>query len=355
MLSRADITKFDPNGAAEVNGHMFGLPLQAYECNLILLPVPWEATTSYGRGTAGGPAAILESSPQLDLFDAELGQLGLSRPWEFGIYLELEDAWLRKANRKACKLALPIIEQGGRIDDQPKLLKALAKINDLSAQVNEWVAQRTRDWRSQGKIVGLVGGEHSTPFGAIRTLAEEFPGLGVLQIDAHADLRENYEGFEHSHASVMFNVATQTAVTKIVQVGVRDYSEGEYMMATTHPKLHTYFDFQLKDRLFAGETWQTLCQEIVAQLPEHVYVSFDIDGLEPALCPNTGTPVPGGLRFGEATYLLKSLLLAGKKIVGFDLNEVAPGRRGDEWDGNVGARILYKLCGLALYSAGARD
>ena len=355
MLQRVNSTRFDPNGAAEATECLFGLPFEAEECNLILIPVPWEATTSYARGTAAGPAAIRQASPQLDLFDAELATLGLARPWEFGIHLEEESAWLHKANRKACKLALPIIERGGRIEGSAKLQRSLERVNQLSAEVNHWVADRTRQWRSQGKLVGLVGGEHSTPFGAIQALAEEFPGLGVLQIDAHADLRQAYEGFEHSHASIMFNVAQHTQVQKIVQVGVRDFCDSEYAMATGDEKLCTYFDYQLKDRLFAGESWQSVCRDIVSQLPEHVYVSFDIDGLDPALCPHTGTPVPGGLSFPQATYLLKMLVLQGKKLVGFDLNEVAPGKRGDEWDGNVGARILYKLCGLTLLSAGAKD
>ena len=350
MLKKTDLSKYDSDGASEHGVGIFGLPLTAEESSLILIPVPWEATTSYGRGTAGGPRAILEASPQLDLFDAELGQLGLAQPWQYGLFMEGEDPAVVAANVEACRLAEPIIALGGRIEEG--LATSLARVNELSAQLNAWVTRRVRHWRAQGKLVGLVGGEHSTPFGAVEAFLEEYPGLGILQIDAHADLRERYEGFEHSHASIMHNLAS-TKVSRIVQVGVRDYSEGEYRMATSHPKLRTFFDYALKERLCQGETWHALCEEIVALLPENVYVSFDIDGLEPALCPNTGTPVAGGLRFHEAVYLLKTLHRAGKRLVGFDLNEVAPGS--DQWDGNVGARILYKLCGLTLLSAGARD
>lgn len=348
MLKKTDLSKYDPNGAGVENAGIFGLPLTAEESSLILIPVPWEATTSYGKGTSGGPRAILEASPQLDLFDAELGQLGLARPWEYGLFMEPEDPAVLAANQEACKLSAPIIASGG------EFCAGLDRVNELSSQLNAWVARRVRHWRSQGKLVGLVGGEHSTPLGAVEALLEEYPGLGVLQIDAHADLRQAYEGFIHSHASIMYNLL-ETRINRLVQVGVRDYCDSEYRLATSHTKVRTFFDFALKERLCQGESWHTICQEIVSHLPENVYVSFDIDGLEPALCPHTGTPVAGGLRFHEAVYLLKTLHRAGKRLVGFDLNEVAPGPEGDQWDGNVGARVLYKLCGLTLLSAGARD
>jgi agmatinase len=348
MLKKTDLSKYDPNGAGLENAGIFGLPLSAEESSLILIPVPWEATTSYGKGTSRGPRAILEASPQLDLFDAELGQLGLARPWEYGLFMESEDPAVLAANSEACKLSAPIIASGG------EFCAGLDRVNELSSQLNAWVGRRVRHWRSQGKLVGLVGGEHSTPFGAVEAFLEEYPGLGILQIDAHADLRPAYEGFTHSHASIMYNLL-ETRINRLVQVGVRDYCDSEYRLATSHTKLRTFFDFALKERLCQGESWHSICQEIVSHLPENVYVSFDIDGLEPALCPHTGTPVAGGLRFHEAVYLLKTLHRAGKRLVGFDLNEVAPGPDGDQWDGNVGARVLYKLCGLTLLSAGARD
>ena len=107
-------------------------------------------------------------------------------------------------------------------------------------------------------------------------------------------------------------------------------------------------DWQLQVNAFNGVTWADQCQKIIAQLPEKVYISFDIDGLNPVYCPHTGTPVPGGLEFNQAIYLIRSLVRAGKTIIGFDLCEVAPGEVRDEWDGNVGARILYKLSCLSV-------
>ena len=108
-------------------------------------------------------------------------------------------------------------------------------------------------------------------------------------------------------------------------------------------------DWQLKDNTYSGMNWATQCEKIIATLPEAVYISFDIDGLTPEFCPHTGTPVPGGLDFNQAIYLIQTLVKAGKTIIGFDLCEVAPGESG-EWDGNVGARLLYKLSNLMYLS-----
>lgn len=354
-LKKADVTKFDPAAAGSEDANIFGLDFSHAESNIVLVPLPWEATTSYGRGAAKGPQAILQASPQLDLFDAELGRFGLPRPWEFGIHMEKESAKIKRLNRDASKLALSVIRAGGKIENRPVLKKALAQVNKMSREVNDFVYDTSKRLLESNKIVGIVGGDHSSPYGAMRACAEKFSKLGILHIDAHADLREAYMGFEHSHASIMNNVVQSLPILKLVQVGIRDFCDSEFELSRTHSKIKTFYDFELKDRLSRGESWEALCLKIVDELPEHVYVSFDIDGLEPALCPHTGTPVAGGLRFHEATFLLKCLHERGKKIVAFDLNEVAPGPKGDEWDGNVGARVLYKLCGLALLTNGARN
>ena len=200
--------------------------------------------------------------------------------------------------------------------------------------------------------MGLIGGDHSVPFGAIKAHAERGE-LAILHVDAHADLRDAYEGFACSHASIMRNVMTQLpSVTRLVQVGIRDVAKSEIdFIAAQGGRVITHFDAVLAERKLAGESWRQLCDAIVADLPARVYISFDIDGLDPQLCPHTGTPVPGGLSFQEACLLIKRVVESGRKIIGFDLNEVAPGPDGDEWDANVAARLLYKLCGWTLRSA----
>ncbi|MBL8955469.1 MAG: agmatinase family protein [Myxococcaceae bacterium] len=332
-------TGFDPNAAAAPDSGVFGLSVTPEDAAVVLIPVPFEATTSYGGGTADGPKAVLEASKQVDLFDLDTG-----KPYEAGIAMLEEDEEVRMWNDAGKNLAKPIIEAGGGGDPAP--------VNVLSEKMNDWVYGHAKAWYARGKLVGVVGGDHSTPFGNIKACAEKYPGLGVLHLDAHADLRDAYEGFTWSHASIMFNVLQHVPqVKKLVQVGIRDFSEGEHAVITgSQGRCVTFFDAQLARARDAGESWREQVDRIVKELPAKVYLSWDIDGLEPTLCPHTGTPVPGGLTFNQAVSLLDGVVRAGKKIVGLDLNEVAPGPDGDEWDGNVGARLLYKMIGFALKS-----
>jgi agmatinase len=204
----------------------------------------------------------------------------------------------------------------------------------------------------RGKLVAVLGGDHSVPLGLMQALGERGP-YGILHIDAHSDLRDAYEGFVHSHASIMHNALRIDAVSRLVQVGIRDYSEEEIQAIGKSAGRVKLFDYRsLSRRRFGGETWASLVEEMVAELPKDVYVSFDIDGLDPALCPGTGTPVPGGLQFEEALYLVERIPASGRRIVGLDLCEVSPGEsKGEgEWDANVGARVLYRLCCAAIGS-----
>ncbi len=334
---------FDPNAAASPDSGVFGLPFTPDDAKVVLVPVPFEATTSYGGGTANGPELILECSKQVDLFDLDTG-----KPYAPGIAMLENPTQVRAWNDEAKALAVPIVESGGRDVDAA----ALAKVNALSEKMNDWVYQTTREWLGRGKIVGVVGGDHSVPFGAIKAYAEKFPGLGVLHLDAHADLRDAYEGFTWSHASIMFNVVKKIpGVKKLVQVGIRDFGEAEHdMILESNGRIHTFFDARLARARLDGMPWREQVDTIVNELPHNVYLSWDIDGLEPTLCPNTGTPVPGGLTFAQAVALLEGIVRAKKNIVGFDLNEVSDGGSGSEWDGNVGARLLYKMIGWTLVS-----
>jgi agmatinase len=335
---------FDPS-AASVGGGIYGLPFTAEESRVVLLPVPWEATVSYGTGAAGGPQAILEASRQVDLRDRDTG-----RPYEAGIALLPISAEVRAWSDEARRRAQPVIANGGP-GGRPELEQAAAEVNAASERLNQWVYEQCARWMQADKLLGVVGGDHSSPFGGLRAAAELFPGLGVLHVDAHADLREGYEGFRWSHASIMFNVARDIpGVERIVQVGVRDYSDDEDALIRENPeRLRTYFESDLRRLMQEGEHWARLAGRMVADLPPRVWISFDIDGLDPALCPHTGTPVPGGLSFAEMVGLLRMVVASGRRVVGFDLSEVAPGGESD-WDANVGARVLYKLIGFALMS-----
>ncbi len=338
---------FDPGAAAAPDAGIFGLTTPLKESGVVVVPVPFEATTSYGGGTAHGPGAILEASKQVDLFD-----YGTGKPYEAGIFMLAESAEIRSLNKKAKRHASRVIERGGRIDGDPKLERSLAKVNKASERVNEIVYATVSAMLAQGKLVATLGGDHAAPFGAIQAHAEKYPGCGILHVDAHADLRPAYEGFVWSHASIFYNVVSRLAgVERLVQVGIRDFSEEEMRFAAaTNGRVIVHHDEQLVHRKFDGVPWTRIVKGIIADLPKKVYVSFDIDGLDPALCPHTGTPVPGGLSFHEAVALLAGIVSSGREIIGVDLCEVTPGPDGDEWDANVGARLLYKLIGYALLS-----
>lgn len=341
---------FDPNAAAAAGSGIFGLPEDPSGARLVYLPVPWEVTTSYRGGTAAGPAAILEASRQVDLFDHEV-----ERPYQAGLYFQPADPRIAEWNGELRPLAERVIAVGGAIGDDPVLRDALSRVNQGCSRLNELVHASTDAILAGGRIPGLVGGDHSTPFGAIAAAAGRHPGLGILQFDAHMDLRLAYEGFTWSHASIMRNVLDRVpGVARLVQVGIRDFCEEEVECAARAAgRVEVFYDTDLARRQYAGEPWGAIVPGIVAALPRDVWISFDIDALDPRLCPHTGTPVPGGLDFNQAAFLVAAVVRSGRRIVGFDLNEVAPGPDG-EWDANVGARLLYKLSAWALVSRGWR-
>lgn len=339
---------FDPNAPSQPGSGLYGLSDDPENARVVLVPVPWDATTSYRAGTAKGPAAILRASQQVDLLDAETG-----KPYVAGIAMLPENARFAQMNDDARAEAEGIIAAGG-VGNDDELKQAATRVNALSEEVNGLVYETVRAWIERGKIVGLVGGDHSSPYGCIRAHAQRHPNLGILHFDAHADLRHAYEGFEHSHASIMENVTRRIPeVARLVQVGVRDFCEEELeRIRSSKGRIETFFDVRIAKARMQGRILETFGR-IVEALPRNVYVSFDVDGLDPALCPHTGTPVAGGLSLHEASALIGLVVDSGRRIVGFDLNEVAPGPdENDEWDANVGARLLYKLVGWTLLSQG---
>jgi agmatinase len=341
---------FDPNAPAQPGSGVFGLPHAESEALVVLVPVPWEATTSYGGGASEGPKAIREASAQVDLFD-----LDVEKPYIAGIHMLAEADQIVAANAEGKARAEKIVDAGGA-GTEPELQESLARVNALSQLVNTWVERETARLLDGGKIVGIVGGDHSVPYGALKAVAARRPRFGVLHFDAHSDTRRAYEGFVHSHASIMFNVLEDIPqVTKVVQVGIRDVCEEEIEYCKSQgQRVRMFSDRELVKRRHAGEPFARTVEAIVKELPDEVWVSFDIDGLDPRFCPHTGTPVPGGLDTSEVVAVLREVARAGRRIVGFDLNEVAPNLHdeNDQWDGNVGARMLYKLIAFTLASQG---
>jgi agmatinase len=326
---------FNPNTIAIPNGNFFGFPYTVEESDIVLISVPWDVTTSYRAGTSKGPEAIKAASVQLDFFDFDV-----ERAWETRISTEVLNDTVVVANKTYRKLYEQVI--AGMEQGKPTNKKVLETINKACEVVNNYVYKLCKTHLESGKKIGLVGGDHSSPLGYLQALSEVYEDFGILHFDAHADLRKAFQGLAYSHASIMFNTLQFKSVKRLVQVGIRDVCQEEMDLANKDERIVQFNDYALKEAAFSGFTWQEQCNTIIQHLPQNVYISFDIDALSPENCPNTGTPVPGGLSYNEAIYLIKFLKNSGRNIIGFDLCEVAPGP--DEWDANVGARVLYKLC-----------
>ncbi len=348
MNKQQKIENFDPSQPGLADATVFGLPFTAEESEIIIIPVPWEVTVSYGAGASEGPSAIFDASFQVDLLHQDFPEL-----WKLGIYMdEAPEKWMKNSD-KYKDLALPIIEaleNGEDLETFPLLLEDLHKINKACRDLHTEVKEKVLYWQNKGKKVALLGGDHSTPLGYYEALATQHESFGILHLDAHMDLRIAYEGFTYSHASIMYNTLQIPQVSKIVQVGIRDFCEQEVdVVKNSKGRVVVHTDADMKAKTFEGQTWKQQCEEIIAQLPQKVSISFDIDGMYSWYCPTTGTPVPGGFSFEQATYLFNLLANSGKEIIGFDLVEVAPNEN-DDWDGNVGARMLFHMCGILAKS-----
>jgi len=342
------LSSYDPNSVSNPDNNIFGLPTNEKDSRLIVLPVPWEVTVSYGSGTARAPDAILKASLQVDIFDPEMPDA-----WKQGYYMRPYDRKiLMKSDylRKEAELYIDYISRGEEVAANQFMCKTLKEVNEGGEFLNNWIYEQTKVLLDNGKLVGLLGGDHSTPLGYMKAIGEKYGSFGILQIDAHCDLREAYEGFNYSHASIMYNAIKEIPqLERLVQVGVRDYSQSEWdYVKNSDFKVITYFDKEIKSRQFEGQSWKLIAEEIVSKLPEKVFISFDIDGLDRKLCPHTGTPVPGGFELEEVFFIFKKVIESGRKIVGFDLSEV--GISETDWNSNVGARVLFKLCNLLVTS-----
>ena len=338
---------FNPNLTGLKNSGIFSLPFCEQDSQLVLLPVPWEVTVSYGGGTSLGPQAIFEASKQLDLHDSLYGDF-----YKKGIFLrDIPDEILTQSKNLKLK-ALKIkecLEKGESLNAEE--IHWQKEINRACEDLNHKVYKQSKELLSKNKFCGVIGGDHSTPFGLIKALKEKYEFLSILQIDAHMDLRKSYQGYHFSHASIMDNVHRHLKPKSLVQVGIRDFCPQEEQRVRETSNIHSFYDSTISLELSNGKSWKSIIQKILEPVHENVYISLDIDGLSPDLCPNTGTPVPGGLCFSQLETLLHHLSISSKKIVGFDLCEVSPGPKAlsmDCWDSNVGARVLFKLAGALL-------
>ena len=222
-----DLSNFDQNGVANPNANIFGLPFSEEDAGLIIFPVPWEVTVSYGAGTGRCFDSVFAASFQVDLFNKYYKDT-----WKNGFFMaDVDKKILMKSDylRKEAELYVDFIGSGEDISTNNFMARSLKDINEGGIMLNEWVYEHTRHYLNKNKLVGLLGGDHSTPLGYIKALSERHESFGILQIDAHCDLRKAYEDFVYSHASIMYNVLNEIPQVKhITQIGVREYCKEDW-------------------------------------------------------------------------------------------------------------------------------
>ena len=328
-----------------IRGKVYGIDSNEKEASVILMPVPWEATVSPPSGTVSTPEHILKSSYNFNTFDKEYPEVyenisiamsSIPNEWAMlsdqlqGIVTGYINSLESATNKRVYSTNSKTIEQ----------------INQYCKDLKEYVRNGALSYLKDDKIVGIIGGDHSSCLGLIEALTSKYKEFGILQIDAQADLIDAHHGFEYSHRSVMNNVLKIHQITKIVQIGLRDYTAEEFDKITnSKDRIIPFFDKDLKKQKLEGAIWKDICKKIIDKLPDVVYISFDIDGLDAKLCPGTAFPIPGGLEYDEVFYLFEAIVKAKKTIIGFDLCEVATGEH-IEWDISVANKIIYQLITL---------
>jgi agmatinase len=270
---------------------------------VVVVPVPFDGTTCYRPGTREGPQAIIDASRNLELYDPELRR----SPYHVGIHT----------------------------------LRAVEIVQGNAAGMVERVEQVTTALLEREKFVVTLGGDHLTSIGVVRAFAKRYPAMSILQIDAHADLREEYEGSALSSATIMrraLDVCPRTA-----QVGIRSLSEPEARLVEER-RLPMWLASEIHRQTLQGK--RKWIEEVVAQLADDVYVTIDIDAFDPSLVPGTGTPEPGGLGWYDVVDLLAAVT-ERKRVVGFDVVELSPLVEGHV-SPVVAAKLVYKLIGMAV-------
>ncbi|MBE6193869.1 MAG: agmatinase [Rikenellaceae bacterium] len=335
------------SGDNDNGGYYFSDATPTADAPIVLVSAPWAVTSAAGQGAAYTPDAIIDASTHLSLYDVVSNTSIDGKVATAEVDYDLQESSLQLGGDAAKVVAH--IEDGGALTGD-YFARKVVRINLGFRDMHRSVGKRVFRFASKGKIVGIVGGDHSVAFGAVRSISSVYPQMGVLFVDAHSDLRPSGRIFDYSHLSVARNIVDEIpAVSKLVQVGVRDMSREEIDFAQSHPKVTMFCHEKLTAERFSGRSWGEVCDDVVAQLPDKVYISFDIDALSPECCPHTKRPVAGGMTFDEAVCLINRVAESGREIVGFDLTEIVPVMESGV-DAAVGARMLVKLCAAALCS-----
>ena len=335
------------NSSSDNGGYYFRDAMSVQDAEVVLVSAPWAVTSAAGQGAAYTPDAIIDASTAVSLYDT-VSQISIEgKVATAEVDYDLQESSLQLGGDAA--KVVSHIEDGGTLSGD-YFIRKVNRINIGFRDMHRSVGKRAFRFADKGKIVGVVGGDHSVTLGAVRSISSVYPEMGVLFIDGHCDLRQSGKIFAYSHLSIARNIIDEVPqIAKMVQVGARDMSLEEVEFATAHPKIELFSHEDMVRSLYSGENWINICDKIAESLPKQVYISFDIDALTPECCPNTKRPIAGGMSFDQAVILINRVVESGRQIIGFDLTEVVPVSEGSI-DSAIGARMLVKLCAAALKS-----
>ncbi len=316
------------------------------KARLVLVSAPWGVTSAGGEGTAYAPDAIIDSSAHLGEFDAVSGISLAGNVATAPINYDIQEN-SQRLGVDADKIIAHVNDGGVIVGEY--FTRKVARVNEGFAQMQANIYAQTKRWIEAGKAVGIVGGDHTVGFGAVRAVAEREGEIGVLYLDSRCDMHLAGESsFGYSHLSVARNILEEIpAVGRMVLAGVRDVDAEEYARAKADHRVSLFLMDDLAMRRFEGRAWADVCNDIVAPLPAKVYVSIDASVLSLDCCPHSKQPVAGGMSFNETAFLINSVVASGRTIVGFDLTGIVP-KFENNIDALTGARLLAKLCCATL-------
>ena len=316
------------------NGQLFGWNNTEDDADTIILPFMWDVTASNKAGSSKALSSIIEASYYLDSC-LDPNQMTRYKP-----FTQPSDPFIEKQNkalRKKALLCIKALELGKKAPQD-----ILDDINSQSELLFKMMTEKCKALLSKQKKVLLIGGEHSVSYALLSALNDiEKKPFSLLHLDAHLDCRKSYQGFSHSHASIIRKAHSLSKISSISSVGIRDYCCEEYQFSQKQAhKHHLFFQEKLDARLFEGESWKACTSKIIQSLDKRIYISLDVDCLDASIVPSTGTPVSGGLSVNQLHYLLRQLKSSKKEVIGVDLVETGP------LEGQISARLLLQLLNL---------
>lgn len=346
--------EFDPNTITPDNGNYFGISLEPEASALVLLSAPWDATSSLYAGSSYAPDAIIEMSRFVDFYEPLA-----PNSWRKGIATIPIDYSIQDLSHRLHpdteRLTKLHDEFGISVIDNLMYDRRLKRVNEGSVEINNMLFQQTQQWLDKGKIVGVIGGDQSISYSAIKAMGYKYEHFGVIRIGSKCDMHEAYQGFDFSHASTMYNVMRDVPqLEQLALVGVQEFSPIEWERASSNARVKLFTAQDIWTQQFEGRTWAEQVDDIIATMPENVYIALNISGLVCECSPRKGRISNGGLSLFQFVYLINRVVASGRRIVGFDLTDVTPGVE-NKRDILVVARLLFKMCSVALKSVDVKN